>query len=263
MAYPRFVAVLDVLGMKNWLKNQSAAQIAAAMDSALSAACEQCSRGSTGDGRSWGPLIEVTHFSDTVLAWSPDDSWTSLEVMCSSMKMIVGIALTEGVPLRGSIALGDVVCARRSLKFVGQPIAEAYLWSERDLHDGGRPYRSVGVDITPSFSGINAEVVKRNIECDGDLIWHADCLFVNHWNHGMFLNADPAAMMLRRSPDLEIAKQSDVASKVREAVEFYRRARAIQMVKARSINPAPLKLDLAWKCGEYMRLDKLRLDREQ
>ena len=263
MAYPRFVAVLDVLGMKNWLKNQSAAQIAAAMDSALSAACEQCSRGSTGDGRSWGPLIEVTHFSDTVLAWSPDDSWTSLEVMCSSMKMIVGIALSEGVPLRGSIALGDVVCARRSLKFVGQPIAEAYLWSERDLHDGGRPYRSVGVDITPSFSGINAEVVKRNIECDGDLIWHADCLFVNHWNHGMFLNADPAAMMLRRSPDLEIAKQSDVASKVREAVEFYRRARAIQMVKARSINPAPLKLDLAWKCGEYMRLDKLRLDREQ
>ena len=224
-AYPRFVALLDVLGMKSWLQNDSAARIASELDGALINACAAASTGTRLDtGRTWGPLIETVSFSDTVFAWSPDDSWVSLGLMCAAIGSIVAFALNKGVPLRGAVALGEAVCAQKSLVFVGQPIAEAYQWSERTPKDGGRPYRSVGVDITPQtisrlkdrlrggpYSGplfihpypgrtdtTDEDVFLRKAICSPDLIWYRDCLFVNHWKYFMHPPADMRAMMLKR-----------------------------------------------------------------
>lgn len=232
-AYSRYVAVLDVLGMKEWLKNESANGIAESLDEAL-VACDQSSCGVTSDGSSYGPLIQVTHFSDTLLAWSPDDSWASLSAMCSAIKLIVGISLTHGVPLRGSIAHGDVVCNRRTLRFVGQAIAEAFVWSEND-----RPYRSVGVDLTPQTiaklnswlierpipkhweSEIEADVIKRTNASRGNLMWHAECLFVNHWAHGMFVRADPEVMFYKRGLNVPMENRHDVYDKIIQMKDFY------------------------------------------
>lgn len=46
-AYPRYVAVLDALGMKEWLRNESANKIAESLDQALIAAK---------DAKSWLPM---------------------------------------------------------------------------------------------------------------------------------------------------------------------------------------------------------------
>jgi len=70
-AYDRYVAVLDVLGMKAWLEVATPQAIAEKLDEAL-AACDQACSGSV-DGRRYGPLLGTTHFSDTLLVWSPDD----------------------------------------------------------------------------------------------------------------------------------------------------------------------------------------------
>ncbi|MDV6343970.1 hypothetical protein [Nitrosomonas sp. Is37] len=212
LAFNRYVAVIDVLGMKEWLTRAPAHVIAEQLDYALEAS-EQSSCGKI-DNQSYGPLIGTTHFSDSLLAWSPDDSWASLAVLCEALKLIVATALESGVPLRGSIAHGEAVCNKQMLRFVGQPIAEAYLWSEKT-----RPYRSVGVDLTPcsiatvrrklvneplpacwshTHNGISQSVLTRSACISEGLIWYRDCLFVNHWAHGIFTGADPSAMFLRR-----------------------------------------------------------------
>jgi hypothetical protein len=66
-AYDRFVAVLDVLGMKNWLKVCSAGEIASRLSFAF-VACDQSSIGSVGSV-TYGPLISTTHFSDSIFLW--------------------------------------------------------------------------------------------------------------------------------------------------------------------------------------------------
>lgn len=239
IAYPRFVAVLDVLGMKSWLEIESPQVVAEQLDQAL-AYCEQASSGVTHEGLSYGPLLGSTFFSDSLLVWAPDDSWTSLATMCGAVKMIVAVALRFGVPLRGSISVGDVVCNARELRFVGPAIADAFLWAEKR-----RPYRSVGVDITPAtieklrakldidplpncwncwLTGIPADVLRGVATASQTLIWFRECLIVNHWAHGMFLAHDPRVLFVARK-----IKMDDGANhKLLEMTEFLDAWRRVQ-----------------------------------
>jgi hypothetical protein len=273
-AFPRFVAILDVLGMKEWLKKDSASAIAESLDVAL-IACEQSSCGITGAGVSYGPIVDVIHFSDALIAWTPDDSWASLGVLCSSIKMIVGVALTNGVPLRGAIAHGEAVCNPRTLKFVGKPIAEAYLWAGKQ-----RLFKSAGVDLTPLTVSrlvsllakepipdhwktyLSSDVLRRKTEGAEDLMWHADCLFINHWNHGMFLRCDPTAMFLKRNLSVAADQRAAVDAKLRELQEFYANHQLVRSRNNRSRPegtdvPSQVK-DFELRQADYVALDKLR-----
>jgi len=217
-AYERYVAVLDVLGMKAWLQAATPEAIAEKLDAAL-AACDQASSGSVNGQRQYGPLLGTTYFSDTVLIWSPDDSWTSFATMCSAIKLIVAVALLEGVPLRGAISSGNTVCSSRTLRFVGPAIADAFQWADKK-----RPYRSVGVDITPTtlefiraklrsdplpscwnswHLGTPEAVLTRTAECSDTLVWYGESLFLNHWSHGIFAGRDPTELFKTRGLELD------------------------------------------------------------
>lgn len=238
-AYRRYVALLDVLGMKDWLERDPAQVIAEHLDAAL-VACDQSSSGSL-DARSYGPLISTVHFSDCLLAWSPDDSWASLATICSAVKMIVIVALQKGVPLRGAISVGEVVCNRATQRFVGNPIADAYLWSERKPH----PYSSVGVDLTPSAlsdigsrltsapipphwdsdpGGLPGAVFERNREASDSLVWYQDRLFINHWGHGVFAHANPRELFLMRGLPLK----EDSERKMRDMEAFFATTKEVE-----------------------------------
>ncbi len=216
-AYDRYIAVLDVLGMKSWLEVETPQAIAECLDEAL-AACDEACSGSV-NGVAYGPPLGTTHFSDTILVWSPDDSWASFATMCTSLKLIVAVALRHGVPLRGSISVGNTVCNERTLRFVGPAIADAFLWSEKQ-----RSYRSVGVDVTRRglqsvqakllrepiprcwdcwLNGTPAAILSGVAKCSGTLVWYKGCLFVNHWAHGIFTGRDPGEMFERRALELD------------------------------------------------------------
>jgi len=271
-AYDRYIAVLDVLGMKEWLRVDTAQSIAERLDVAL-AACDQACSGAV-DGGAYGPLLGNTHFSDTLLIWSPDDSWASLAVICSSVKLIVATALEYGVPLRGAISLGSAVCSPRTMRFVGQPIADAFLWSDKE-----RKYRSVGVDITPRtldklkgklerqslprcwdcwLHGTPVDVLKGDAECSHDLIWYEDGLYLNHSAHGIFTGGDPEAMFEQRGLDLD-----ESARAKRDAmVHFFATARAAtRRSLAGSFDRVADGKRILEQLAEYLKLDAVRLAR--
>ncbi len=279
MAFRRFVAVLDVLGMKSWLENAGPSQIAEKLDAAF-VACEQSSVGRLRDGTTFGPVIGVTHFSDSLLAWAPDDSWPSFGALCLATKMIIAVAIYQGVPLRGSISVGETVCRPRELRFVGQAIADAYLWSEKDPQ---RRYKSVGVDITPStvkslqgqvqtipphwragWMGIVASVIAGP-DGDSDLLtWFNGLLFVNHWAHGIFTAHDPRELFMRRNLPVESNSADAVARKLEEMMEFYGLARTRQT--QRSIeNTGQLETfeDQEARLQDLALLHEIRIQRER
>ncbi|MDE1716473.1 hypothetical protein PWG14_28820 [Chromobacterium amazonense] len=232
-SYPRFVAILDILGMKQWLNQSNPEEIATQVEYALSA-CDHVARGSY-NNQPFGPLVQFTHFSDTVFAWTPDDSWTSFSVITDALNMVMGIALKNGIPMRGSISIGEAVCNSDRLRFVGNPISDAYKWSEIDE---ARKYKSAGIDFTPitietlsnklkttsiekdlnnDRHGKISDVLTKKIEMNSKLIWHKNQLFINHWSHGMFLRCEPNVLFHKRG----LPSNTEVEKKCAQLIEFY------------------------------------------
>lgn len=271
-SHRRFIALCDVLGMKAWLDSAGCTSIAQTVDQAL-AACDQSSSGCTREGSAYGPSIGTAYFSDSLLVWSPDDSWASFAAICLSLKMIVGTALRKGVPLRGALAIGDTVCCPKSSAFVGRAIAEAYQWAE-----SGCPYKSVGVSLTPctvrdlrsklrtdplancwrfGLPRIDETILSGESSSDWLLVWHEGVLFVNHWAHGMFLSADVEKLFSGRNLIVPAAEESKVASKIEQMIGFQRVGQSTTSFEV----PSGEHVDECLR--EFARLAKLRVEREQ
>ncbi len=72
----RFVALADVLGMRNWLSCATPPAIASELDAVLRRA-DYARVGVGANGRRIGPLVGYVQFSDSTIAYTPDDSWAS------------------------------------------------------------------------------------------------------------------------------------------------------------------------------------------
>lgn len=196
----RFIALLDILGMGVWSKQSSPNEIARTVNAALADALSQASCGSI-NGKKFGPLIMSSIFSDSIFLYSPDVSWASLYVLCSTVNTLLGLSLSQGVPLRGAISCGDLVIDRSKSLFVGKPLYDA----AKTYKHMKKKYGGVGVQVT---SNANSFIVKELLhnqtvpigfqdedfsefwagECDSThlLIRHLGEVFVNEWSGPFF-----------------------------------------------------------------------------
>jgi hypothetical protein len=137
----RFIGLLDVLGMKSWLNNRSSGEIAGRLDWLIG---DEASKAlSIGGGA--GPVLGIAQFSDTLLFWTPDDTWASLHCLSMSLRRLLQSTLHHKIPMRGAISVGEAVCLPQKHRFVGPPIADAHIWGERNCD-----YRGLGVSFTES-----------------------------------------------------------------------------------------------------------------
>jgi hypothetical protein len=236
----RFVALFDILGMKNWLACDTPESIASAVDEVIGNqyAAQASSALKLANGqfsRQYGPLVGMTHFSDTVLAWTYDDSWASLSVLCRALRTLLAVACHRKIPLRGALAVGEIVCDAQRLRFVGPPLAEAYQWSEGKDHRC--PYRGIGISFTPgavgwlreraaevSMPGLCLEDFEAKTFADAVssqmIQWHDGICLVNHWV-GMRQQEEIASIFERRLPTEPKALEA-VMFKQEQTVEFWR-----------------------------------------
>jgi hypothetical protein len=273
-SYSRFVAVLDILGMKQWLNQESASDIANKIEAAFWATPTLHDKNPPLEGngiRGTNSPISIAHFSDTMLLWSPDDSWASLCRMLSAIISLIPPALADGVPLRGSISVGEAVCLPEKLRFVGQPIVDAFLWSEKN-----RSYRSVGVDLTPcTIQWLNEkhlrEPMPRYMEFEGSdnfstfdakcryLIKYDGLVMVDHWQSAYFIGEDPVAMFNSRKLECETDKdREDVRVKISQMEDFLKVSRALPPRIPRVLMHA----DMGGELDQAIALSKLRLSRD-
>jgi hypothetical protein len=236
----RFVALFDILGMKNWLACDTPESIASAVDEVIgnqhAGQASSALRILNGEvSRPYGPLVGMTHFSDAVLAWTYDDSWASLSVLCRALRTLLAAACHRKIPLRGALSVGEMVCDAQRLRFVGPPLAEAYQWSEGKDHRC--PYRGIGISFTPGAVGWlrkrAAEIPMPDL-CLEDfeaktftdtvstrmIQWHDGICLVNHWM-GTRQQGQIAAIFERRLP-AETKAREEVMFKQEQTVAFWR-----------------------------------------
>ena len=127
-AYPRYVAMCDILGFREMLETHGAEKLASKLEGLIGIATNT----------SYSPKGTFSYrpnhvlFSDTVLLWS-DTSLAPIEFKYHGMAFLLLTslffmqALRSGTPLRVGVAYGNVVLEGESNLFVGQPIVDAYM----------------------------------------------------------------------------------------------------------------------------------------
>lgn len=194
-AQRRFVAFLDVLGMTEWVKAVGPTEPAVQLESLTQTARGLASgQDIDDDGKPVAipPLVGTILLSDSLFAYSVDDSWTSFWFMSAFLAHLVGVALKAGVPLRGALARGETVIDRSRGIITGTPLAAAYESDKEHEH------RGVGVHLTTEMVAELAEMARRTAppthvrglqlglfvgaeDSAEDLIWYNGSLFINHW----------------------------------------------------------------------------------
>ena len=70
------------------------------------------------------PNIQSAYFSDTIIFWCKYDSFR-MEVMLNCMKEVICKSIEIGLPLRGSVGVGQAKIVKEQSIFLGRPIISA------------------------------------------------------------------------------------------------------------------------------------------
>lgn len=75
-------------------------------------------------------LVKSTTYSDSIMLYSKDESYESLDSLISCIASLSSNLFIEGVPHKGAIALGTMSLDFENSIFFGQPLIDAYLLQE-------------------------------------------------------------------------------------------------------------------------------------
>jgi len=120
---PRFAALVDVLGMSEWVRVVPPLAVAQGLSRAVTNAVTQSATGTVGSS-AVGPLVGYQIFSDSTFLYTGTDTREAVDVLLGSLKMLVDLALDSGVPLRGVMAHGEILISRGHQIMVGNPLVE-------------------------------------------------------------------------------------------------------------------------------------------
>lgn len=123
------ICLLDVLGFENLFNQFGLATIEAKYKELLAVAEEQnievaILQGPGGHPIIGSPSIKSAYFSDTIIFWCKYDLFR-MEVLLNCMKEVICKSIEIGLPLRGSVSIGQVKIDKEQSIFLGQPIIAA------------------------------------------------------------------------------------------------------------------------------------------
>lgn len=132
----RWIALLDILGFRHMLETRSLADVAFLVERLVAAARPRDRELHYAIGRTSKTKnlkLGHLHFSDTILLWTPPLHRKDTELntqlvlnLCQSVANLIGMALINGLPLRGGLAEGECYIDSKKQIVVGQPVVDAY-----------------------------------------------------------------------------------------------------------------------------------------
>lgn len=114
----RFVAMLDIMGFKKIVETEATSQVAAIFRQIYDRIKE----------RGYTDNLNITHFSDTILIVSKDDSIDSFEDVVNAAAGFENMMIANGYAINGCISYGGVTI--ESGNSFGEPIANAHIQQE-------------------------------------------------------------------------------------------------------------------------------------
>lgn len=114
----RFVAMLDIMGFKKIVENEATSEVAAIFRQIYDRIKE----------KRYTDNLHITHFSDTILIVSKDDSVESFEGAVNTAASFENMMIANGYAINGCISHGGVTT--ESGNSFGEPLANAHIQQE-------------------------------------------------------------------------------------------------------------------------------------
>ena len=114
----RFVAMLDIMGFKKIVENEATSEVAAIFRQIYDRIKE----------KRYTDNLHITHFSDTILIVSKDDSVESFEGVVNTAASFENMMIANGYAINGCISYGGVTT--ESGNSFGEPLANAHIQQE-------------------------------------------------------------------------------------------------------------------------------------
>lgn len=133
-----WIAILDILGFRQMVKTRKLYWLVQKMEQLFAAAerrkAFRDSRLADGRVRRRSLTLGHLHFSDTIMLWTPpmdpDDGDFNVHAffqLCNTVADLIALALINGLPLRGGLAVGECYLDAAKQVVVGQAIVNAHL----------------------------------------------------------------------------------------------------------------------------------------
>jgi hypothetical protein len=165
-----WIAMLDILGFRPMVQAQPLTELSRLVERLFVAAkpTDAAFHFQAPDGGIATKSLTLghLHFSDTIMLWTPPldrrnpDANTQMFVnLCQSVGNLIGLALINGIPLRGGLAGGECYIDPLKQIAIGQPIIDAYLL-EQEQEWIGAAVASKGFPKLKPFDSFSDRLVK-------------------------------------------------------------------------------------------------------
>jgi hypothetical protein len=162
------------------------------------------------------PLILPVSFSDSIIFISGDSSISSLAALLEYIKIVFFQAISEGIPMKGAIACGEMTADKDNSLFFGRPLIDAFeLQNELQLY--GVVLHNT---VEKRFSELkmqkyfeNYDIFKYSVPMKSGKITH----YLIDWTQGLFAHNE----LKDHIQDAIIAFSSDLYNNVSGAPRMY------------------------------------------
>jgi hypothetical protein len=132
-----YLAFLDILGFKELIKNNSHSEVVNLYKALINTPVEFYSKYNEQEqtlkkerlGEHFRPTgLRLVNISDSIMLWTKNSRESSLIDLISAVKVLMSTSISMGIPLRGSIVMGnfEIMEQELSLSIVGRALVHAY-----------------------------------------------------------------------------------------------------------------------------------------
>lgn len=139
----RFVAFIDILGFKDLVMRSTHSKIYDLLSEISKLRGQIDNWKDTNDGRYSNSELYTVSFSDSIVVFSKSDSIEDFDLFIYSVHWLFAQAIEKSIPLKGSLAYGEISLNKSSQIYFGQPIIDAYLLEEEVNYFGIVAHNSI------------------------------------------------------------------------------------------------------------------------
>jgi len=122
----RYVCFIDIMGFKDMVATKKHSDIYAMMEKIVG--YQRLNSSVKWQGKA--DLVKTTTYSDSIIVYSLDDSINSLNSIICTVSGLTQDLLSEGIPYKGAISIGDMTCDLEKSIYFGQPLIDSYILQE-------------------------------------------------------------------------------------------------------------------------------------
>lgn len=192
--------------------------------------------------------LRLVNISDSILIWTINSKEQSLIELLFAVRLLMTTALTIGIPLRGSVVMGDIEVLEQtnSMSIVGRGLVHAYemekkqLWSGCMVDSGIFTFLKSFQRVVVQYEGPLRVQKLESLIVEADVPFRDKVIkgFVVNWANDLKMSEEEIRQSFSKfnKRDNENEKQNeDIEKKIVNTISFYRHVQSLKIAMEKLI----------------------------